>query len=118
MKELLVEMTTNMTGQLVVACFLVREGADITARNSLGQTPLDACSPAMAVTVSDFASKYAGYVHMYIQLLYVCLSFSCHGILYTCENCLVGTCTCTYTLGCNVEKETSYSIRASQLYDV
>ena len=55
------EMTGEVSGQLVVACFLIREGADITSVNSNGQTPLDACSPAMAVIVSEFSQKYAGY---------------------------------------------------------
>jgi E3 ubiquitin-protein ligase mind-bomb len=59
-KGLLVEMTGEVSGQLVVACFLIREGADITSVNSNGQTPLDACSPAMAVIVSEFSQKYAG----------------------------------------------------------
>lgn len=59
-KGLLMEMTDEVTGQLVVACFLIREGADATIQNMNDATPLDACSPEMAVTVSTFASKYAG----------------------------------------------------------
>lgn len=54
------EMTDEVTGQLVVACFLIREGADATIQNNIDATPLDTCSPEMAVIVSTFASKYAG----------------------------------------------------------
>ena len=59
-KDLVMEMTDVVTGQLVVVCFLVREGADITALNDSEQTPLDACSPEMAVVVSTFAGRHAG----------------------------------------------------------
>lgn len=67
-------MTDEVSGQLVVACFLVREGADITAKNGNDQTPLDACSPEMAVIVSTFADKYAGYSHMYLYMyMHTCI---------------------------------------------
>ena len=60
-KDLLLEMMGGeMPGQVVVACFLIREGADTSATSDSGQTPLDACSPEIAVTVSEFAKKYAG----------------------------------------------------------
>ena len=69
------ERTDDITGQLVVACFLIREGADHTVLNSSGQSPLEACSPEVAVIVSTFAGKYAGYcqleyIHVHI-LMYI-----------------------------------------------
>ena len=60
-KDLLMEMTDEVSGQLVVACFLIREGADTTDKNRQGQTPLDVCSPEMAVLLSAFAERYAKY---------------------------------------------------------
>ena len=62
------EMTDEVSGQLVVACFLIREGAEVTALDNNGQTPLDACSPEMAVTVSAFSEKYAGYSHTHTRM--------------------------------------------------
>ena len=60
-KESLLEMSEGEpSGQLVVACFLLREGADIAVIAGNGQTPLDGCSPEIAVTASEFAEKYAG----------------------------------------------------------
>lgn len=49
--------TTEPSGQLVVACFLIQEGADTTAKNNKGQTPLDLCSPEMAVIAAAFSQK-------------------------------------------------------------
>jgi ankyrin repeat protein len=60
-RELLAGMQAGeVSGQLVVACFLVREEADLRLHSSDGESPLDSCSPEMAVTVSSFAEKYAG----------------------------------------------------------
>lgn len=49
--------STDPSGQLVVACFLIQEGADITTKNRNGQTPLDLCSPEMAVIAAAFSQR-------------------------------------------------------------
>ena len=50
----------ELSGQVVVACLLVREGADVSVISGSGDTPLDTCSPEIAVIVSEFSKKYAG----------------------------------------------------------
>ena len=49
----------EVSGHVIVACFLIREGADVRA---VGETALDSCDPEVAVILSTFAGKYAGYI--------------------------------------------------------
>lgn len=49
--------STDPSGQLVVACFLIQEGCDVTTKNRNGQTPLDLCSPEMAVIAAAFSQR-------------------------------------------------------------
>ena len=60
-KKLLCDMSSGeLSGQVVVACLLVREGADVSFMSGRGETPMDSCSPETAVIVSEFAKKYTG----------------------------------------------------------
>ncbi len=50
------------SAQVVVACFLVQEGANLHARNHMGVTPLQGeCPPEAAAIVAEFASSNARY---------------------------------------------------------
>lgn len=78
---MLLEITDEVTGQLVVACFLVREGASISTLNGIGQTPLDICSPEIAVIISTFAGKHAGYctlIHAHCMYVHTNSTFGVH----------------------------------------
>ena len=52
----------EVSGHVIVACFLIREGADVSAVAGNGETALDSCDPEVAVILSTFAGKYAGYI--------------------------------------------------------
>ena len=50
----------EVTSQMIVVCFLIREGGDVRAVSNSGQTALDSCAPDLAVVISGFAEKHAG----------------------------------------------------------
>lgn len=43
--------------RVVVACFLIQEGADVHAKNKKGVSPLEACPSAISEVVADFAKE-------------------------------------------------------------
>ena len=53
----------DVNTKAVVACFLIREGADLKLRNILRQTPLEGCTdPVLATVIATFAEEHAGSV--------------------------------------------------------
>ena len=64
----------EVSGHVIVACFLIREGADVRA---VGETALDSCDPEVAVILSTFADKYAGYITLSLYVLIINLCYHC-----------------------------------------
>ena len=47
----------NIPGHMILACFLVQEGADIHIKNKRGHSPMYLCPPDMQTLMLNFVNK-------------------------------------------------------------